>query len=511
MDIKRLVCNQKESLYRVLDIINQNGKGIVFAVGEDERFMGTITDGDIRRAILTKCSLETHASEILDRKSALFAQILALCTQEDVKRKLERKSIFASIDTPVEKLLTMVDRRVRVIPLLDEQERVVDFFEYKAAFHAPVASPVFRGNELTYLVDCIESNWISSQGRYVSDFESQFANYSGTAHGIAVSSGTAALHLALAALGLGPGDEVIIPDLTFAATANAVIYTGATPVLVDIDPDNWCVDPMQIEAHITPRTRAVIPVHLYGRPADMRAVMAIARRHDLYVIEDCAEALGATLGGRRVGGFGHVGCFSFFANKIMTTGEGGMCVCRDEALARRMRTLRDHGMSPDRKYWHQDIGFNYRMTNLQAAVGLAQLEQINDLLRARERIQKAYDLKLGNLAAVSVPPRQAGCRNVTWLASYLLDSQIDRDDFIRQASHHGIDVRPFFYPLSDMPPYRGMAPAATPHAHNISLQGVSLPTSPCLKKDVYHRILEILYWMLTRRTETVQTPLALGA
>jgi len=374
-----------------------------------------------------------------------------------------------------------------------------------------VASPVFQGNELAYLVDCVESNWISSQGRYVTALEKQFARYCGTAHGVAVTNGTAALHLALAALSVGPGDEVIVPDLTFAATANAVIHAGATPVLVDIDPDTWCIDPAAMAASITPRTRAVIPVHLYGRPAKMTAITAIAHRHDLVVIEDCAEALGAAVGRRRVGGLGHVGCFSFFANKIMTTGEGGMCVCHDEALAHRMRVLRDHGMSPERKYWHESIGFNYRMTNLQAAIGVAQLEQIDHLLQSRARIRRHYERKLAVLPCLSAPSPRRGARSVTWLVSYLLDADMDRDAVIRSAADRGIDIRPFFIPLSDMPPYQGMAPRFTRHAHSVSARGINLPTSPCLKTDVYDRITDALIDIIIHLQRPARLQTAVGA
>lgn len=511
MKVDQLICHQKESLFRVLDVINQNGKGIVFAVDDKGGFKGTITDGDIRRAILAKCSLEVPAMEILDRTSPLFKKILALCNRQDVKKKMVRKSISADLGTPVEKLMAMVDSRIRIIPLVDARNRVVDFFEYKTAFHAPVASPIFQGNELAYIVDCIESNWISSQGRYVSDFERQFSNYCGSTHGIAVSSGTAALHLALTALDIGPGDEVIIPDLTFAATANAVIYTGATPVMVDIDPQTWCMDPASVKAHITSRTRALMPVHLYGQVADLAALNDIARRHRLYVIEDCAEALGASVAFKRVGSFGHIGCFSFFANKILTTGEGGMCICADDQLARRMQTLRDHGMSPERKYWHEDVGFNYRMTNLQAAVGLAQLEQIDQLLAIRERIQRQYDRCLRRLPVITGAASPPGVETVTWLVSYLLDATIDRDAFIQQAGELGIDVRPFFFVLSDMPPYQKFARRPTPIAHDVAARGVNLPTSACLKTSVYNHIADRLADLLTAASISADLPAAVGA
>ena len=226
--------------------------------------------------------------------------------------------------------------------------------------------------------------------------KNEFAEYSDCAHGAAVSNGTVALHLALVALGIGEGDEVIVPDLTYAATINTVLHANATPVIVDVEESSWCIDPIQIEKAITRRTKAIIPVHLYGQACDMEAIMKIAKKYKLRVIEDCAEAHGAMFNEKKVGSFGDVGCFSFFGNKVITTGEGGMCVTNDTNLNERMRILRDHGMSKTKRYWHEVIGYNYRMTNLQAAIGLAQLERIEKIHNNRREYENNYKDSLPN-------------------------------------------------------------------------------------------------------------------
>jgi len=252
----------------------------------------------------------------------------------------------------------------------------------------PIAEPLFEGNELKYLTDCIESGWVSSAGKYVQQFENEFGEYIGCKYGVAVHTGTAALHLALAALGVGPGDEVVIPTLTFAATANAVLYTGAKPILVDVEEETWNLDPDLIEKNITEQTKAIIPVHLYGFPCDMDKILEIAEKYNVNIVEDAAEAHGAEYKGKKVGGIGTVGCFSFFANKIITSGEGGICVCNESDIVEKIETLRDHGMKKDKKYWHDEVGFNYRMTNLQAAVCVAQLERINTFINKNSKNAK---------------------------------------------------------------------------------------------------------------------------
>jgi perosamine synthetase len=280
----------------------------------------------------------------------------------------------------------------------------------------PVAEPLLDGNELAYVSDCITSGWVSSIGDYIPRLERDFACFCGVKHAIAASNGTTALHLALAVLGIGPGMEVIVPTLTFIATANVVHYTGATPIFADSDPRTGNLDPADVARKITPATRAIIPVHLYGHPADMDAISALARAHNLAVIEDAAEAHGAEYKGRRVGALGQLAAFSFYGNKIITTGEGGMITTDDDALAAQARSLRDHGMSPTRRYWHPVIGYNYRLTNLQAALGVAQMERIVEFIARKRAIAALYQQYLADLPGLALPVEESWALRLAALA-----------------------------------------------------------------------------------------------
>lgn len=347
----------------------------------------------------------------------------------------------------------------------------------------PVYQPTLGRLEEEYVVDAVRSGWISSLGAYVTRFEEEFAAFCGTAHGVSVSNGTVAIHLALHALGIGPGDEVIVPALTFVATANAVHYTGARPVFADVDPLTWCIDAGDVERLITPATRAIIPVHLYGHPAPMHDLLEIARRHDLSVVEDAAEAHGAEIDGRRVGSFGHLATFSFYANKIITTGEGGMVTTDDAALDARCRKLRDHAMPPERRYWHDEVGFNYRMTNLQAAVGAAQMTRIAAVIQRKREIAQLYCTLLADTAGLSLPAELPGYTNVYWMVSLLLDKRfpLTRDELMAALRSRGIDSRPFFHPLDTLPPYAAAQPRAT--SLNLSQRGLNLPSAPSLRDE----------------------------
>src|ERR1041384_62037 len=264
-----------------------------------------------------------------------------------------------------------------------------------------VSAPMLVGNEKAYVLDCLESSWISSSGEYVERFESSFADFCEARYAISCCNGTVALHLALVALGVGPGDEVIVPTLTFIATANAVTYCGAKPVFVDVDPDSWTIDPSRIQEKITSRTRGIILVHLYGHPCDLDPILSLASRHNLFVVEDAAEAHGAEYKGRKVGALADIGIFSFYGNKVMTTGEGGMLTTNDSAIANKARLLRGQGMDPQSRYWHEVIGFNYRMTNVAAAIGLAQLEKIDWHLSRRAEVNNYYRELLADFPGVS--------------------------------------------------------------------------------------------------------------
>ncbi|CAG0907771.1 unnamed protein product, partial [Darwinula stevensoni] len=284
-----------------------------------------------------------------------------------------------------------------------------------------VAQPKMAGNERKYVLDCLDTNWISSNGKYIGAFEEIFAKFCGSKHAIATNNGTTALHLALVALDLKPGEEVIIPTVTYIATANAVRYCGATPVLVDVCADTMNIDPAHIERKITPKTRGIIPVHLYGHPADMDAVNKIARKHGLWVLEDAAEAHGAKVHDKKVGTLGTCATFSFFGNKIVTTGEGGMITTDDDELAAKLRLYRGQGMDPQRRYWFPVIGYNYRMTNIQAAIGLAQMEGIETALTDRERLAKWYAEALSDLTEQIILPAQAPwAKQVYWMYNIFL-------------------------------------------------------------------------------------------
>ncbi len=338
-------------------------------------------------------------------------------------------------------------------------------------FHNPRSAP--REREL--VLDAVDSGWVSSIGKYIDEFEAAFARYCGTEFALTVSNGTTGLHLALVALGLGPGDEVIIPDLTFVATANAVAYTGATPVLADIDPDTLCIDPVSVESLITERTKAILPVHLYGHPADMDALTTIAKAHNVTVIEDAAEAHGAEYKGRRVGGLGQCGVFSFYGNKVVTTGEGGMLTTNDRAFYLRAKRLRDHAMSAERRYFHDERGFNYRMTNLQAALGVAQMERIDDFLKRRAEIMAWYNSAIPSGENVRLNRVKNWASSAFWMVCLEVDGfdEARRDAFMGKLKQHGIDSRPYFCTMSSLPMYKQ---EPLPVAARKAQTGLNLPS-----------------------------------
>lgn len=387
----------------------------------------------------------------------------------------------------------MVATQLSFFPYLEHEiaDRPRDFI--------PVYEPWLGPREEEFVLDAVHSGWPSSLGKYIGQFEQEFAAFCRVNHGIATSNGTTALHLAVHALGIGPGDEVIVPALSFVASANAVQYTGARPVFADVDPVTWTLAPAEIERLLTPRTRAVMPVHLYGHPAPTAAIGDLAARHKLWVIEDAAEAHGATVGGRRAGGLGHVAAFSFYANKIITTGEGGMVTTDNPDLADRCRVLRDHGMRPERRYWHEEVGFNYRMTNLQAALGVAQMERIDEFIRRKRAIARQYTQRLAGLAGVTLPVELPGCTNVYWMVSILVDEPypLTRDELIPALRGRGVDSRPFFHPLDTLPPYRADAPQ--PVALQLSRTGLNLPSSPRLTPAQVDYICDTLHHLAARR------------
>ncbi len=359
----------------------------------------------------------------------------------------------------------------------------------------PVAAPVLNGNEKAYVADCLDSTWISSSGKYLERFESAFAEFCGARHAAACCNGTVALHLALMALGVGPGDEVIVPTLTFVATANAVAYCGARPVFVDSEPETWNMDPALVEEKITNHTKGIVVVHLYGHPVDMDPVLSIARRHGLFVIEDAAEAQGALYKGRKVGSIGDIATFSFYGNKIITTGEGGMVATNDDALASKVRQLKGQGMDPTRRYWFPMIGYNYRMTNIAAAIGLAQLEKAEWHIRRRREVAEWYLQRLRSVPGLILPVEKDWARNVYWMFTTILDESLslERDSLMQMLAAKGIETRPVFYPMHSLPPYLESAEGQHfPVADRLARRGINLPTWAGLTEEDLQYVCEAL-------------------
>lgn len=456
-----------------MQAINAGEMGVCFILRE-RRLIGIVTDGDIRRALLKGATLQDKVKSVM------------------------RVDFFS---LPVNASLDVIQKNLAVykhIPIINDHGEIVDLARPQRYHQIPLIQPDLDGNELEYVTDCIQSGWISSQGKYVRQFEENFGAYVGCKHALAVSNGTVALHLALVALSVGPGDEVIVPDLTFAASVNAILYTGARPVLVDVDPKTMTLDPDLVAAAITSRTRAIMPVHLYGYPADMDKLMALANRHNLLVVEDCAEALGSRYQGAHVGTFGDAAIFSFYGNKTITTGEGGMLLFRDPVIRDRAKMLRDHGMSPERRYWHEEVGFNYRLTNIQAAIGVAQLEKIDIFINRKRWIAAQYAKHLAGIVELQLPIEAKGIQSLNsyWLYTIILVPECSnrRCEILDLLRNHGIEARPVFFPMHRMPPYVQYIQAGELYSSSnyLSDGGISLPSSTKVTEDEIQRVSSLL-------------------
>ncbi len=355
-----------------------------------------------------------------------------------------------------------------------------------------MSAPYLGDEELKNVTEAIKEGWISSNGHFIQDFEKGFASYIGAKQGIAVNNGTAALHLALAALGLKKGDTVIVPSITSIACANSIRYTGAKPVFVDANKDYWCMDPADAESRIDERTKAIMPVHLYGHPCDSDEINRIAKEHNLYVVEDCAEAHGTEYKGKRIGTASDIACFSFYGNKIITTGEGGMCLTGSDELAERMRMLRNQGTKPEykNKYYYDVVGFNYRMTNIQAAIGVAQLKKIDYLIERKRWIAKTYNsLFAGHEKKVTTAPEMPWAKNTYWYYSILVPKS-KRDAVTKALNDSEIEVRPFFYPIHMLPVYKSRG--SFPVSKDIGFRGLNLPSGPTLTEDEIRRVADTI-------------------
>jgi perosamine synthetase len=349
-------------------------------------------------------------------------------------------------------------------------------------YKIPVYRPSLAGNEKKYVNECLDSTWISSKGKFVNEFEENFAQYIGIKHATSVSNGTVAIHLALVALGIGEGDEVIVPTLTYIASVNAISYTNATPVFVDSLQDSWQIDYNDVRKKITKKTKAIMAVHLYGHPCEMDTLVAICKEHGLFLIEDCAEAIGTKYKGKHVGTFGHISTFSFFGNKTITTGEGGMVVTNDETLFDRSTHFKGQGLAKSREYWHDVIGFNYRMTNICAAIGLAQLEQIEKILENKRRVASLYSKFLKDSSVEFHNPINDEVEHSYWMCSILAKDTDEREKIRNILKLNGIETRPLFFPVHTMPMY-AKAFQSHPIAENLGWRGINLPSYPELTDE----------------------------
>ncbi|WP_279306060.1 aminotransferase class I/II-fold pyridoxal phosphate-dependent enzyme, partial [Leptospira ellisii] len=454
------------TLKEALASLDRVALGIVFVVDQNRKLLGALSDGDVRRSLLNGAVLS-----------------------DPVVTVMNRNFFSLPVGTDNEKILSSFSEQIRIIPLIDADGCIVDFATNKKVRQIPVAAPQLDGNELAYVTECIRTSWISSQGKYVREFENIFKEKMKVAGALAVSNGTVALHLALAALGIREGDEVIVPNFTFAASVNAILYAGAVPVLADIDPKTWNLSAETIRPLLTERTKAIMPVHLYGHPCDMDPILKLAREKDLFVVEDCAEALGSKYKGNEVGSLGDAATFSFFGNKTITTGEGGMVLFRNPEFAERAAILRDHGMSKEKRYWHIEVGFNYRMTNLQAALGVAQMERLDYFVSRKRSIAEYYNSIMKDMIGITLPPEEVWAWNSYWLYTFLLPEGNERRNTLTDRMNlDGIETRPVFYPIHIMPPYRNYIRRDLSVSESISGRGFSLPSSVNLTEEDMYRV-----------------------
>lgn len=360
----------------------------------------------------------------------------------------------------------------------------------------PLCVPEVRGNEWKYVKECLDTNWVSSAGDFVDRFEDRFAKYMNVKSAVVTMNGTSALELALKTLNIGNGDEVIVSSMTFISPVNTIKYVGAEPVFVDVCRDTWVMDADKVEELITPKTKAIMPVHIYGHPVDMDKIMDIANRHSLYVIEDATESLASEYKGKKVGSIGHIGCFSFNGNKLITTGAGGMLITDDEKLGKRAKYLSTQTKTvlPNGGFYHEEIGYNFRMPNLLAAMGCAQLENIDDYSRAKRKNAVLYNKLLCDVKGITLPVERKGVKNIYWLYSILVEDEYDisRDKLILKLKENGIQSRPFFMSVHDMPPYKECRSGDMSVTDDIVKKGINLPSSVGLTEGEIKQVCDVI-------------------
>jgi len=469
-NLDKYIITLPKGLKDILKKININEQGVIFIVNENLKVIGTISDGDIRRSILDGKKI----TEIVSLESGL----------------VNKNFVSAKYNSNIQQITVKLDKeingkKVKCLPLIDDDGKILDIATKERIKSFPLSNLKINEEAINNVLEALTSGWLSSKGIYISKFEELFSNYLGGGTAVAVSSGTSALELGLKSLGIGIGDEVLVPDFTFAASINAIINTGATPVMVDVEKETWTIDINEINKKITSKTKAILPVHVYGQPCKIDEILTIAKTKKLLVIEDCAESLGAKYKNRLVGLDFDCSCHSFFANKTITTGEGGMAVFKDPKIAAQARKIMNHGMSEKYKYQHDMVGSNYRMTNLQAAVGVAEIKKVESYLKERKKIFEIYDNRLKNFANIVLLPNNNWSENSFWLYTILLKdfSAKERNDLINKLSKRGIECRPGFMSLSKMKPYKKYSDRKLKVSNYLSDKSISLPSSRLSEKD----------------------------
>jgi len=466
------------SLNEALAKIQKSGEGIVF-VTKGGILVGSITDGDVRRHLLEGTPISSDAELFLNSNTK---KLNVGCSP------IETYKAF----TPA----------ITHIPIVDSNGVIVEIITPQTDSAIPLCEPNLGLEESQLVNVALKSGWISSAGAFVDQFETSFSEYVGSNHALSVSNGTLGLVLALKLVGIEPGDEVLIPDLTFGATANAVVQVGAVPVFVDVTRESFAIDLNLAEKKITSKTKAIIPVHLYGNAAPMREILKFAEKYGLYVIEDAAEAIGTLDSNRHVGTYGHIGVFSFYGNKTITTGEGGMVVFDNPELLRKAKMMRSHGFSPEKRYWHETWGTNFRLTNLQAAIGVAQVAKIESLVLKKIQIAESYKQallpSLGNL--INFPVTRNGVRNSHWLSVLLLESSEKVDPLLEFLSSNRVETRKFFPPLHLQPAFAEYVKPEDlfPISTDLSIHGICLPSSTTITPSEIMKVANLIIEFLLR-------------
>lgn len=479
--LSKLLAFENFSIKKVLKIIQKNTTGTAFIITKNRELKGLITDGDIRRIILKN----------------------KLNLNESVKNFYNKKFKFLNINSGLEKINNSFSEEIRILPLVDNKKIIVDYALSNLIHRIPIAKPSIGKQEKKNVIDCLDNNWISSQGKYIEIFENNFKKRFNCEYALAVSSGTAALQLAILSFEIKKGDEIIVPNLTFAASINSIIHSGAKPVLVDVNPDNWTIDPKQVERNISNKTKGIMAVHLYGHPAQMNKLKKICKKYSLFLITDCAESLGAAYKKYEKNTLGDVSAFSFFGNKIITTGEGGMILFKNKKNYEKARILRDHGMSKKTRYYHVEVGFNFRMTNIQAAVGVAQLSKIENFIQKRKKNYKKFLGKLNSIKYFKFQKIESWAQSSFWLYTILLNnnSPITKEEFMQRLEINGVETRPIFYPFSLMKIYRKYKKKKQnfPISEKIFKNALSLPSFTDLTSSQINYICAIIKKVFNER------------